>query len=102
MTHGDAIHNEIKQRKEKKMIDIVDKNDLMRLTGYSQSQCKKLIRKAKLELVAEGFSWYNNKRIGRVPLKTIEDILGFQLSQENGIIYDVLQNAALHNTGEQQ
>ena len=59
------------------MIDIVDKNDLMRLTGYSQSQCKKLIRKAKLELVAEGFSWYNNKRIGRVPLRLLKTFLAF-------------------------
>ena len=32
------------------MIDFVDKNDLMALTGYSQTQCKKLIREAK---------WYN-------------------------------------------
>lgn len=73
------------------MIDIVDKNDLMTLTGYSQSQCAKLIRTAKIKLVSEGFSWYDNKRVGRVPLKTIEDILGFQLSRKNGIIYDVLQ-----------
>lgn len=84
------------------MIDIVDKNDLMALTGYSKTQCKKLIRKAKLQLVSDGFTWYDNKRVGRVPLKTIEDILGFQLSQKNGIIHDVLQNAGLHNTGEQQ
>lgn len=84
------------------MIDIVDKNDLMTLTGYSQSQCAKLIRTAKIKLVSEGFSWYDNKRVGRVPLKTIEDILGFQLSRKNSIIYDVLQNAGLHDTGEQQ
>lgn len=84
------------------MIYTVDKNDLMTLTGYSQSQCKKLIREAKINLVANGFSWYNNKRVGRVPLKTIEDILGFQLSQKNSIVYDVLQNAGLHNKGEQQ
>lgn len=37
------------------MIEIVDKNDLVILTGYSQSQCKQLIRKAKLKLVADGF-----------------------------------------------
>ncbi len=84
------------------MIDIVDKNDLMALTGYSQTQCKKLIRKAKVNFVANGFSWYDNKRVGRVPLKTIEDILGFRLSQKNGIIYDVPQNAGLHDIGEQQ
>lgn len=84
------------------MIKIVDKNDLMILTGYSLSQCKKLIRKAKSQLVSEGFSWYNNKRVGRVPIKTIEEILGFQLAQKNDIINDVLQNADLHHEGEQQ
>ncbi|EJN94425.1 DUF3173 family protein [Streptococcus ratti] len=84
------------------MINIVDKDDLMVLTGYSQSQCKKLIRKAKIKLVSDGFSWYDNKRVGRVPIKTIEDILGFKLSYKNGIIHDVLQNAGLHDTGEQQ
>ena len=84
------------------MIKIVDKNDLIVLTGYTESQCKKLIQKAKFKLVSDGFTWYDNKRIGRVPIKTIEDILGFQLSQKNGIIHDVLQNAGLHDTGEQQ
>ncbi|MCI6871488.1 MAG: DUF3173 family protein [Streptococcus hyointestinalis] len=84
------------------MIAIVDKNDLMALTGYSQSQCAKLIRTAKIKLVADGFSWYKNKRVGRVPLKTIEDILGFSLTQENDIMYNVLQNAGLHDIGEQQ
>ena len=83
MTHADAIHSAIKQRKEILMIDFVDKNDLMALTGYSQTQCKKLIREAKVNLVANGFSWYDNKRVGRVPLKTVEDILGFQLSRKN-------------------
>ncbi|HEN4419272.1 TPA: DUF3173 family protein [Streptococcus agalactiae] len=83
------------------MIDFVDKNDLMALTGYSQTQCKKLIREAKVNLVANGFSWYDNKRVGRVPLKTVEDILGFQLSRKNGIIYNVPQNAGLHDIGEQ-
>ena len=84
------------------MIDFVDKNDLMALTGYSQTQCKKLIREAKVNLVANGFSCYDNKRVGRVPLKTVEDILGFQLSRKNGIIYKVPQNAGLHDIGEQQ
>lgn len=84
------------------VINLVDKNDLMTLTGYSKSQCSKLIREAKANLVSDGFSWYNNKRVGRVPLKSIEDILGFQLSNKNDIIYNVLQNAGLHDTGEQQ
>ena len=40
------------------MIQVVDKNDLMELIGYSETQASKLIRKAKSQLVQEGFEWY--------------------------------------------
>lgn len=77
------------------MIRIVNKDDVMKLTGFSDSQAKKLIREAKARLVSEGFSWYKNKRIGRVPLKTIEDILGFELSPKHDIITNVREDTAL-------
>lgn len=51
----------------------------MELIGYSETQASKLIRKAKSQLVQEGFEWYKNKRIGRVPIITVESILGFQI-----------------------
>ncbi|WP_153057466.1 DUF3173 family protein, partial [Streptococcus suis] len=41
------------------------------------------------------FSWYKNKRIGRVPIKTIEDILGFELSPKHDIITNVREDIAL-------
>lgn len=56
------------------MIQVVDKNDLMELIGYSETQASKLIRKAKSQLVQEGFEWYKNKRIGRVPIITVESM----------------------------
>ncbi|MGT2667248.1 DUF3173 family protein [Streptococcus rifensis] len=77
------------------MISIVNKDDIVKLTGFSESQAQKLIREAKVRLVSEGFSWYNNKRIGRVPIKTIEDILGFELSQKHDIIANVQEDTAL-------
>lgn len=77
------------------MISIVNKDDVMKLTGFSDSQSKKLIREAKARLVSEGFSWYKNKRIGRVPIKTIEDILGFELSHKHDIIANVQEDTAL-------
>lgn len=77
------------------MISIVNKDDVMRLTGFSDSQSKKLIREAKARLVSEGFSWYKNKRIGRVPIKTIEDILGFELYPKHDIITNVREDTAL-------
>lgn len=77
------------------VIQLVNKDDVMRLTGYSKSQAKSLIRKAKLNLVSNGFSWYNNKRVGRVPLKTVENILGFELSHKHDIIANVQEDTAL-------
>ena len=67
----------------------------MALTGYSESQASNLIRQAKQNLVQEGFDWYKNKRIGRVPIKTIEAILGFQLQMKNAIIDGDLRNAVI-------
>lgn len=68
----------------------------MQLTGYSKSQAQQLIRKAKVNLTQEGFSWYANKRVG-VPIQAIETILGFSLLEKHDIIDDVLQNAGLHD-----
>lgn len=61
----------------------------MNLTGYSESQSKKIIKQAKLILVNKGFQWYKNKRVGRVPMKIVEDILGFELNLKNDIMYNV-------------
>lgn len=77
------------------MINIVNKDDVIKLTGFSDSQARKLIREAKAKLVSEGFSWYKNKRVGRVPLKTIEGILGFELSYKHDIIANVQEDTAL-------
>jgi hypothetical protein len=68
---------------------LVNKIDVMNLTGYSESQSKKIIKQAKLILVNKGFQWYKNKRVGRVPMKIVEDILGFELNLKNDIMYNV-------------
>jgi hypothetical protein len=73
----------------------VDKNDIMILTGYSETQSKLLIRQAKLLLVEKGFNWYKNKRVGRVPVQIIEDILGFQIISKNVIIENVHDDTAI-------
>jgi len=68
---------------------LVNKIDVMNMTGYSESQSKKIIKQAKLILVNKGFQWYKNKRVGRVPMKIVEDILGFELNLKNDIMYNV-------------
>ncbi|WP_423788948.1 DUF3173 family protein [Lactococcus lactis] len=69
------------------MIILVDKNDLMQLTGYSKTQSQNLIRRAKEKLVLEGLDWYKNKAIGRVPILAVEEILGYPI--RNDTIEDV-------------
>lgn len=77
------------------MIILVDKERIMQLTGYTNSQSQKLIRTAKARLVEDGFSWYKNKRVGRVPIKVIEDILGFELSSNHDIISNVQEDTVV-------
>lgn len=76
------------------MITVVNKEDIMSMTGYSESQSRTLIRLTKSKLVSDGFDWYRNKRVGRVPIQTIEVILGFELNPKNDII-----DIGLHDTG---
>ena len=77
------------------MIKLVNKTDIMKLTGLTESQTKKLIRNAKQRLTSQGFDWYSNKKIGKVPLKTIEELLGIELSSENDIINIVQKDTVL-------
>lgn len=49
----------------------------------------------KQNLISQGFDWYSNKRVGKVPLKTIEELLGIELSSENDIINFVQKNTVL-------
>ncbi len=77
------------------MINLVTAKDIMKLTGYSKTQSQRLIRVAKSILVSNGFDWYSNKRVGRVPIKTIEDILGFELTPKHDIIDIVLEGTTI-------
>lgn len=77
------------------MINLVTAKDIMKLTGYSKTQSQRLIRVAKSKLVLNGFNWYSNKHVGRVPIKTIEDILGFELSSNHDIIANVQEGTVV-------
>ncbi|WP_099224584.1 DUF3173 family protein [Listeria costaricensis] len=60
----------------------ITKEDLMAL-GYGPTVARKLIRQAKINLVNEGYNYYDNPRLGRVPLTSIEKILGLKLYTSN-------------------
>jgi len=52
------------------------KKDLMDL-GFGEYQAKTIIREAKQKLVKQGFEYYANPKLGRVPAWMVEEILAF-------------------------
>lgn len=47
--------------------------------GFLPYQAVNIIRQAKYFMVQEGYPYYNNKRLGRVPCHAVENIIGVSL-----------------------
>lgn len=60
----------------------INKDDLIKI-GYKEHTAISIIRRAKQNMVQKGYSFYNNKRLGRVPITAVETILGFSLQSFN-------------------
>ena len=56
----------------------ITKDDLIRL-GFGASQSCDIIRKAKRLMVNKGYGYYENRRLGRVPVEAVEEILGIKI-----------------------
>ena len=56
----------------------ITKNELMNL-GFGPSQSSDIIRKAKCLMLNKGYSDYSSKKLGRVPISAVEEILGFSI-----------------------
>lgn len=63
------------------------KDDLIKI-GYKKYQAISLVREAKAIMVQKGCPYYNNKRLGRVPRKVVEEILGVSLVLEMSVAND--------------
>ena len=59
---------------------MVTKNELQEI-GFGPSQSSDIIRKAKCLMVNKGYGYYNNRRLGCVPMEAVEEILGISLSE---------------------
>jgi len=59
----------------------ITKQDLMKL-GFGPYQAYMLIKQAKALMVKKGFTYYNGKGLGRVPIESVEEILGSKLDIE--------------------
>lgn len=63
------------------MSNMIRKEDLVEL-GFCSNQAITIIRQAKLEMVNQGYPYYNNKRLGVVPRHVVETIIGTPLPNE--------------------
>ncbi len=50
--------------------------------GFSSWQAMMLVKQAKAKLASQGLTWYESKGLGRVPLETVEEILGVKLMKK--------------------
>ncbi|BDM76552.1 DUF3173 domain-containing protein [Lactococcus garvieae] len=57
---------------------VIQYKDLVDL-GYTIGTSRSLIRQAKQVMINKGFTFYDNKRLGTVPLEIVEEILGVTL-----------------------
>ena len=59
-------------------MDTITRQDLVQL-GYKSETSRKIIAQAKSILIKRGYIFYNNKRLGRVPVEVVEEILGLHI-----------------------
>ena len=50
--------------------------------GYNPYTAISIIRQAKEIMVQKGYAFYNNRRLGHVPIVAVEEILGVSLHME--------------------
>ncbi|WP_288396044.1 DUF3173 domain-containing protein [uncultured Vagococcus sp.] len=56
----------------------ITKEDLMN-AGYKENTARTIIRQAKDIMIQRGYPLYENKRLGRVPIGVVEEIIGCSL-----------------------
>lgn len=59
----------------------VTKKDLIAL-GYGTSFAADIIREAKKLMVSKGHTYYQSRKLDRVPKEAVEDLLGITLPEE--------------------
>ena len=59
----------------------VTKKELTEL-GYRENTAVEIIRQAKRSMVQQGYEFYSNRRLGRVPIEAVEAIIGASLRKD--------------------
>lgn len=60
----------------------ITKKDLIEL-GYGTSFSADIIKKAKELMIIKGHTYYESRKLDRVPREAVEEILGIKFSDEN-------------------
>lgn len=61
-------------------ITTINYKQIMEL-GFTKATAQQIIRQAKEKMIQQGYTIYNNRRLGTVPVEAVEEILGFKLLQ---------------------
>ena len=67
---------------ERRIMITVTKKDLIAL-GYGTSFSADIIRKAKNLMIEKGHTYYQSRKLDRVPKEAVEELLGITLSDTN-------------------
>lgn len=67
---------------ERRIMITVTKKDLIAL-GYGNSFSAGIIRKAKKLVIEKGHTYYQSRKLDRVPKEAVEELLGITLSDTN-------------------
>lgn len=59
-------------------MNTITKDDLVKM-GYTIGTAQSIIRQAKYAMVNKGFTFYSNRRLGRVPVEIVEEIIGIKI-----------------------
>ena len=67
---------------ERRIMITVTKKDLIAL-GYGTSFSADIIRQAKKLMIEKGHTYYQSRKLDRVPKEAVEELLGITLSDTN-------------------
>ncbi len=63
---------------ERRIVVTVTKSDLIAL-GYGTSFAANIIREAKKLMISKGHTYYQSRKLDRVPKEAVEEILGITI-----------------------
>ena len=66
---------------ERRFMITVTKKDLIAL-GYGTSFSADIIREAKKLMISKGHTYYQSRKLDRVPRETVEELLGIKFSEK--------------------